>query len=162
MKRRAKTIVGTAVIIIIAVVLLLSVRNMRLYIVLSGSMEPVLPVGSLVIADCSDTQVQSGDIAVFSKEGQTVTHRIIDITDNGYVTKGDANKDYDAGIVAQQEILGTVILCIPYLGYGLMWLQEYRILVIGVILLLIFLILLFPKSEKKKDPKKEKKGELKL
>lgn len=86
---------------------------------------------------------------------------------DGYVTKGDANKEKDTGIIASQAILGKVIFCLPYLGYGILWIQEYRFLVIGTVVLLLLLMLLLSacsgkqKSEKRKT-KKNKKGEVKL
>ena len=167
MKKRKRW--KAAAILVILAVFLFSARDLRLYVVLSGSMEPVLPVGAVAVIDQSDIQVQAGDIAAFSREEQTVTHRIIKSTDEGYVTKGDANKEVDTGTVAPEDILGTVVFCIPYAGYGVMWLQEYRVLVIAVIILMLFLTLLFSPSEKgqekktKRPEKKEKnKRELKL
>lgn len=167
MKRKKRKIWKTAGLLIITAAFLFSVRNLKTYVVLSGSMEPVLPVGSVAVIDQSQTAVQAGDIAAFSKEGQTVTHRIVKVMGDGYVTKGDANKEKDTGIIASQAILGTVIFCFPYLGYGILWIQEYRFLVIGTVVILLLLMLLLSagsgkqKSEKRKT-KKNKKGEVKL
>lgn len=163
MKRKKRKIWKTAGLLIITAAFLFSVRNLKPYVVLSGSMEPVLPVGSIVVVDRSQTAVQAGDIAAFSKEGQTVTHRIVKVMEDGYVTKGDANKEKDTGIIAPQAVLGKVIFCFPYLGYGILWIQEYRFLVIGTVVLLLLLMLLLSacsgkqKSEKKKQ-RKIKKG----
>mgnify|MGYP002798693378 FL=1 len=172
-KRRMKKVrkaAGYAMIAAVFLLLLWFIRDLKPYVVLSGSMEPAMPVGSLAIADSSKTQVSAGDVAAFVRNGQTVTHRIIRVTDDGYITKGDANENADTGVIQSQDILGTVICCIPYLGYGVMWLQEYRILVLGCVVLLLIFALLFTGKEKKsgkqrKDPlrtEKAEKGELKL
>jgi len=48
---------------------------------------------------------------------QSITHRIIDITDEGFVTKGDANEDPDSFVVQKKNIIGKVVFTIPYVGY---------------------------------------------
>ena len=169
MKRKKRRVWKAVVLFAITAAFFIFIRDMKPYVVLSGSMEPVIPVGSVVIIDQSKTAVSAGDIAAFSRNGQTVTHRIIKGTEDGFITKGDANQEKDTGVTAPENIIGTVVFCIPYLGYGIMWLQEYRNLVIGVAVLLLFLILLFSgiqESEKNTDHKLEKKenekGEIKL
>ena len=64
-----------------------------------------MPVGSLAIVDSSKTQVSAGDVAAFVRNGQTVTHRIIRVTDDGYITKGDANENADTGVIQSQIFL---------------------------------------------------------
>lgn len=169
MKRKKRRVWKAVGLLAIAAAFFILTREIKPYVVLSGSMEPVIPVGSVVLTDQSRTAVSAGDIAAFSKNGQTVTHRIIKETEGGFITKGDANQEEDTGVTAPENIIGTVVFCIPFLGYGIMWLQEYRYLVIGVAVLLLFLILLFSGvqgSEKNKDYKLEKKenekGEIKL
>lgn len=169
MKRKKRRVWKAVVLFAITAAFFIFIRDMKPYVVLSGSMEPVIPVGSVVIIDQSKTAVSAGDIAAFSRNGQTVTHRIIKETGEGFITKGDANQEEDTGVTVPENIIGTVVFCIPYLGYGIMWLQEYRNLVIGVAVLLLFLILLFSgvqESEKNTDYKLEKKenekGEIKL
>ncbi|MCD6241513.1 signal peptidase I [Candidatus Bathyarchaeota archaeon] len=89
--------------------------------VYTGSMEPAIPVGSVVvIKPANPDTLKVGDIICFKIEGEsstTVTHRIINITDEGFITKGDANEDLDQWIVKKENIIGKVIAVIPYLGY---------------------------------------------
>ncbi len=97
--------------------------NIVLKIVKSGSMEPSIKTGSLVIVKPSDVY-NVGDVIMFGKDTKTqlpTTHRIIaDEVRSGvfyYTTKGDANDDPDPQPVAKSEVVGRVIFDIPYLGY---------------------------------------------
>ena len=88
-------------------------------VVQSGSMEPALPVGSVVVVKPVDpNKLQKNEIIWFKLSGpQSITHRIIDITDEGFITKGDANKAPDNFILEKKDVIGRVVFTIPYLGY---------------------------------------------
>lgn len=88
-------------------------------VVQSGSMEPALPVGSVVIIKPVDpNKLQKNEIICFKLSGpQSITHRIIDVTDNGFITKGDANNASDNFVVEKKDVIGKVVLTIPYVGY---------------------------------------------
>jgi signal peptidase len=89
--------------------------------VYTGSMEPAIPVGSIVIIKPANPDtLKIGDIICFKVETEyptTVTHRIIDITNEGFKTKGDANEDPDQWIVKKENVIGKVIAIIPLIGY---------------------------------------------
>jgi len=87
--------------------------------VYTGSMEPAIPVGSVVVIKPVDPEtLREGDIICFQlSESTSVTHRIINVTDEGFKTKGDANEDPDQGIVKKENIIGKVIFTIPFIGY---------------------------------------------
>lgn len=91
--------------------------------VLTGSMEPAIPVGSIVITK-EQSSYEIEDIISFQEEGAIITHRIITIDRERYITKGDANNVADTEEVQQKQILGKVILTIPLLGYLVMWLMS--------------------------------------
>ncbi|MBI1833327.1 MAG: signal peptidase I [Candidatus Andersenbacteria bacterium] len=120
----------------------------RLYSVLSGSMEPTVAVGSLVIAQTPRdiSAVSVGNIITFAPAGSTqtaTTHRIVDTkTDSGkkyFITKGDANDIRDVRPVAIEDIQGVHTYHIPFLGRAL----EYLKTPIGVsIFVLVPLLLL--------------------
>ena len=77
-------------ILLLSILLVCGFFRFRFYVVLSGSMEPKLPVGSLVVADTERTNVKIGEIVTFQKSGRTVTHRVTGLKEHGYQTKGDA------------------------------------------------------------------------
>jgi signal peptidase len=95
-----------------------------LKVVLSGSMEPSVPVGSAVFILPADTY-KVGDVITFHRTGSSmelpVTHRIIGVErERGsvrYVTKGDANENTDQALVAYHEIIGRVVATVPRAGY---------------------------------------------
>ena len=88
-------------------------------VVQSGSMEPALPVGSVVVVKPVDpNKLQKDEIICFKlSDPKSITHRIFDVTDEGFITKGDANEDQDNFIVERKDIIGRAVFTIPYLGY---------------------------------------------
>jgi signal peptidase len=88
--------------------------------VYTGSMEPAIPVGSVVVIKPVDPEsLREGDIICFELSGPTttITHRIINITEEGFITKGDANEDPDQWIVRRENIVGKALFTIPFMGY---------------------------------------------
>ncbi len=87
--------------------------------VFSGSMEPAIAVGGIVVIKPVDPEtLKIGDIICFTlTEPTSITHRIINITDQGFITKGDANEDPDQWIVKKENVIGKAILTIPFIGY---------------------------------------------
>ena len=90
--------------------------------IISGSMEPTLEVGSMVVtqpyADSEDPQV--GDIITFTRPRLgVICHRIVSLNPAGpgYITQGDANDSADLWVVLRKEIIGKVVFHLPYLGY---------------------------------------------
>lgn len=131
-------------IIIIAVVLLIVASfmpipgNYKLYIVESGSMEPAIKTGSVVIVK-SSSNYRVGDIITFSSGGKnkTTTHRIRDLEvvtgKTYYITKGDANNAEDTSKVPQDKVIGKVLATVPYAGYLIAYAKQP----IGFLLLVI-------------------------
>ena len=96
--------------------------NYQVRIVETGSMEPTIMTGSIVVIK-PVAQYQIGDIITFldkSRSNKPVTHRINDMyLQEGnpiYITKGDANEDADANEVLPSHVIGKVWFHIPYLG----------------------------------------------
>jgi signal peptidase len=99
------------------------IKGYELRIVQSGSMEPAISTGALVITKQQE-RYTVGDVITYTQSGPRslpTTHRIIaDGISNGeleYTTQGDANADPDPNPVAQSEVSGRVELSIPWLGY---------------------------------------------
>lgn len=99
--------------------------NIEIKVVKSGSMEPAIPVGALVVIKPVATYAV-GDVITFGKDTKTeipTTHRILSIREsNGvayYTTKGDANEEQDPKEVRDNEIIGKVLVNVPGAGYVL-------------------------------------------
>lgn len=87
------------------------------YVVLSGSMEPLVPTGSVIFSKSSGNY-QIGDVVTFDQgKGDIVTHRISKLENGQVFTKGDANKEEDAGTISSSQIIGKLAFTIPLLGY---------------------------------------------
>jgi len=95
----------------------------RPFVVLSGSMEPEILTGSVVLVKSNQFGYMEGDVITFatSENAPPVTHRIVDLQVDKdilkYQTQGDANEEPDKGLVDPRNVIGRVGLIIPYLGY---------------------------------------------
>lgn len=132
-------------------------------VVLSGSMEPTFPVGSIVYYHkCSFEELAEGDPITFRADESLVTHRITTV--NGLsrtvVTKGDNNTTEDPVPVEENEIVGKATqFAIPYAGYFVIYGKKpISIAVMAAILLINYALESFcsgQKGEKKDEEKME-------
>ena len=123
-------------------------------VVLSGSMEPELSVGDLIVVKES-CMFQKGDVVVYQDGSSLVVHRIIQMDDDTVTTKGDANISADEP-VSVLRIKGKVLFSVPYVGKVVGFLKT-PIGTIGMIVLAIALIEIPHRSEKKKDEAERQK-----
>ena len=91
------------------------------FAIVSGSMEPAIPTGSIVYAKAVDPkELAAGDIAVFyaGDAGTPVTHRVVEnrTADGELITKGDANADVDLTPISYYNVVGKVAFQLPALG----------------------------------------------
>ena len=98
------------------------------YAVLSGSMEPTYPVGSVVYVKKVDpSTLQVGDAITYRlNDNVAVTHRIIEVHNEGelgFRTQGDANETVD-GITPASAVIGKVVFGIPVLGFVSNYMQN--------------------------------------
>jgi signal peptidase len=89
--------------------------------VLSGSMAPDLPVGSIVmVRNVDPASLHVGDVATYKQQGDSnlITHRIvaIDAAHSTFTFKGDRNPVPDPQPVPANAIRGKVSFDVPYLG----------------------------------------------
>ena len=119
------------VILIGSVFLLLTSNNktltIRSLVVLTGSMEPNIPQGSMILV-AKQRNYNLGDIITFEHTGRTITHRVVKIQKNPqqlFITKGDANNETDTYYVKESDIKGKVFLYIPYIGRFALFLKTF-------------------------------------
>ena len=157
-----------SVIIFVALILVISALpiagNIKTLTVLSGSMEPAIHTGSVVvIKPVSNYEV--GDVVTFSLNSNQIptTHRITEIRvasgEMVYKTKGDANNSEDSREVFQKEVSGKVYFSIPYLGYLVDFVQKpFGLMLVVVIFSLIVISGEIKKIVKEVLKMKEKKN----
>ena len=116
-------IVGTVLLIaVIGLCVPLTVPRLlgyEVFDVISGSMEPELPVGSVIYVKATDpSEIQEGEIIAFDDGNGVISHRVTtNRTSVGeFVTKGDANNIEDINPVPYDAVIGRVESHIPMMG----------------------------------------------
>lgn len=155
---------------VLLAVLLAGVRlvGLRVFTVLSGSMEPAYPTGSLIYVKETDPfTLKSGDVITFLLDENTVaTHRIVEVVPDEedpsvvrFRTKGDANEAEDGSLVHYKNVVGTPVFTIPFLGYVAGCIQKPPGMYVAISAGAVLLILVFlPDLFSGEDPKKPRKG----
>ena len=91
----------------------------EIYNVVSGSMEPEIPVDSVIYVKYKDpVTIEDGEIVAFMSGGSVVMHRVVSNhqVESYFTTKGDANEQEDLNNVSYDNVIGTVVKHIPVLG----------------------------------------------
>jgi len=130
--------------------------NFRVFVVGSGSMNPALKMGSIVLVEPTSwakkiaspmpmPAFKKGDIITYLSRKTSTTHRVVGVEETNsqfvYQTKGDANKAADREKVSEKQVLGKAILSVPYIGYGVNFARTqlgYIFLIVVPITLIIF------------------------
>ena len=123
----------------------------RPLVVISGSMEPILKVGGILYYEKINLDdFKKDDILVYQLNKHTISHRIVDITENGFLTKGDNNKSIDTYIVDKNNVIGRGNnWSIPYIGYYADFIYNHKYLLIVMIILSYFNIWFNSRKDKK-------------
>lgn len=132
--------------------------NVQLMVVLTNSMEPKIPAGSILFVK-KDYFYQTGQAIAFTNQKKIpVVHRIINKVQTPeailYQVKGDRNDTADDELVSKSQIQGREIFTIPYLGKLSLFLKTPQ----GFIILIVipaFLFICFELFNIKKEVEKE-------
>lgn len=119
-------ILGTLMLIVLVLfclpLTLPRVFGWHIYTVVSGSMEPSIPVGSLLyIRQAEPQDMEAGDVIAYyggTGSGAVITHRVVEnrVVMGELITKGDANQTEDMNPVRYANFIGEVAYCIPEAG----------------------------------------------
>jgi signal peptidase len=121
-------LLGLVLLIAVLVIALPTLTKSTPYTVLTSSMTPSYPAGTLVIVKPTDVQqIRIGDVVTYQLESNqpaVVTHRVIQIIEpttasgtESFITKGDANSLPDAKPVKPVQVRGVVWYAVPYIGW---------------------------------------------
>jgi signal peptidase len=127
-----KAAIGTVVLGVLTLVLGPRLYRFQAFYVRTGSMSPVIPVGSLVVATrASAGELKPGDVIVFRRPdqpGMMVVHRIaaVEQTASGpaFITKGDANGSPDGWQVPATGEGWRAVYSIYRAGFAVGWLHA--------------------------------------
>ena len=150
-----------------------SFLGIKTYVIISGSMEPNIKIGDIVITKSiknKEESIKVGDIISYRKGQNVITHRITNIEkdENGILriaTKGDNNNTEDSERILINNIDGKVITIIPKIGYITLILKD-KVLIILIFIIAYVYISKTEKVKKRKEARKQKrikyeqKGEL--
>lgn len=118
-----------------------SLFGFRIYRVISGSMQPALQIGDVIIVKKSNNYSER-DIITYSNGLTTITHRIIAINNDEVITKGDAN-EVDDKPINKEQIVGKFFFRISNFSLFSIILSKNVIYLIMIFLLvLIFLLVI--------------------
>ena len=133
------------------------------YSILSPSMTPKYPVGSLVYikeVDTKDLKIGDDISFVFDEKLTVVTHQIVDIDQKAelFTTKGLANDSNDAKPVYFENIIGKVSFCIPLLGFISNFITSPLGLIISIAVILMWAIVIYIMEMKKNNKNIKSQG----
>lgn len=124
------------------------------------SMEPTIKAGdSIIFTKVKYDDLKVGDIIIYkSKEGDTkglyIVHRIIEQTDEGFITKGDNNQSADSEIITADMLIGKYKKTFNFLNIGKIALKKnliYLILIIFFVVIILFEAVNIYLSKQKKN-----------
>ncbi len=142
--------------------------------VASGSMEPTLNEGDLIVvkgglnASTIVAERETGDIIIFyspRNHNELIVHRAVDkwqVSDSWkFHTKGDANDQDDNWTVDETDIIGKVVGVVPYVGHIPLFVHTTngKIVIIILIVILVLLEFVIPTIQEKKDSESEQPKE---
>ncbi len=102
----------------------------RPYVIESGSMQPRINIGDVVLAApvaAADRQELLGRVTVFDSPaipGKVITHRVVRFDGDRIVTKGDANQTVDSARITMSSVRGLGRLLVRWVGLPLVWLKT--------------------------------------
>ena len=142
-----KNIVSYIVIAVVFIFMVISILSniglfgYKFYDILTGSMSPTINTGSLIIVkEIDSNEVKEGDVITFkgSSTSNLTTHRVVEVIEKNnnikFQTKGDANDVLDPMLVDEGLLVGKVILDIPYMGKVMSFINQYRVIIVILII----------------------------
>jgi len=136
------------------------VKGYKPVVVLTGSMAPTYPVGTVIYyKPAAFENIRVDDVITFSKSDDAksvVTHRVfsIDTKRQRITTKGDANENPDPSPILYKNVKGKVMnYHLPYAGYVVKYVQNYWI--IGAVFALLLAKLVYNRLAGREDDRKK-------
>ena len=142
-----KNIISYIVIAIVFIFMVISILSnlgllgYKFYDVLTGSMSPTINSGSLIIVkEIDDKEVKEGDVITFkgTSTSNLTTHRVVEVIEKNnsikFQTKGDANDVLDPMLIDGNLLVGKVVFDIPYMGKVMSFINQYRVVIVVLII----------------------------
>ena len=127
-------------------------------VILSGSMEPRVHVGDVIVTrEVPSATLAKGQVVTVTDPDhpdKTRTHRLVRRDDDGtLVTKGDANRVADSSHITVDDVLGVGVLRIPFVGRPAYWIAQRNWAALAITFLVLgwCLVSAFPGTRKPED-----------
>lgn len=133
-----------------------TILGYSIFNVATGSMSGTIEINDYVIVKNTEN-VQINDIITFTSNGELITHRLVQISGNNYITRGDANTSDDYSI-NKKDIVGKVVKVLPKAGIWKNVISEPQVL--GTIFVTLLLFTLVFSTEERKYKTTTYKGNL--
>ena len=158
-----KKVIYIAFTILTLVIVLLSIFSythtslfgFRVYKVMTGSMEPNIHISDIILVKENDNYKESDIVTYKDSSNEYVTHRIVSVSDDIIVTKGDANNAEDSPI-KEKDIIGKVIFKVSMSGF-IVYLFNKPIIWILIFIIGILIIFVIPDREGNENSERGKK-----
>jgi signal peptidase len=143
----AATAITLLLLAIVAVGVTGAVAGLRVVVVTSGSMEPTLRAGDVVLVrPDGPSGVDKGDLIVYRTrpDGPWTIHRVVDTRvvdlELYFVTKGDRNKGIDPDLTPANAVYGEGVARLPYFGQVLRWVSAPATRVLLAVVLAVVIV----------------------
>ena len=94
----------------------------RPVVVTSGSMEPAIRTADVVVTAGTDgSDLKLGTVIDHTAGAEATLHRIVEVTESGYRTAGDANQVADSTLVIPEQVRGIGLVVVPFIGQPYLW-----------------------------------------
>ena len=105
--------------------------------ILTGSMEDYIKIDDVVIVRITD-KIKENDVISYKNGISVITHRVIEVHEDGYITKGD-NNNTDDGLIEKNNVIGKVV----YIGKGFGKIKKFILEPIVIIPFLVTVVLFY-------------------
>jgi len=155
------TVFTTLGLVILAFALLNFLPGYNIYVVQSGSMEPALSVGDMIVTGPAggwlSGDIEIGTIITYDNGHKSVTHRVIAVGDDHVITKGDASEDPDTFAASLGAVEGVLLFSIPHFGHVINFIGTklgwFLAIILPAALLVFMLVREIVKEALRKDSK---------
>lgn len=116
------------------------------------SMKPTIDTDDIVFAIINNKNIKENDIIVYYDNELTITHRLVSINENTYITIGD-NANSDTELINKNQIVGKVI----YIWKIGIWKRVFTAPAVYIPMLLTLMVASFTILEYKKETNQRRK-----
>ncbi|GAA3598344.1 hypothetical protein GCM10022198_23260 [Klugiella xanthotipulae] len=122
------TVVSALIVLVTAIILVPRITGSTTYTILTNSMAPTLPPGTIIVTQPRDVaSIRVGDVVTYQIESgqpEVITHRVVGISKDtrgevSFIMRGDNNSVNDPKPVIREQVMGVVLYSVPFVGLAI-------------------------------------------